>query len=83
MPRKDKIDRNLLHEYLWKISGRNGVLLISQTQLAEDLGVTIFTISHIFREMKEGGRLKKVGTKYHVVDPSVWRWKHNEQEHLF
>ena len=75
-PVKDKVDRDLLHEYLWKTSARGGMVSMSQTVLADKLGVTIFTISHIFREMKEGGRLKKIGPKYYVVDPEVWRWNH-------
>lgn len=82
MGRGDKIDRQLLHEYLWKISGRNGVLLVSQTELAEDLQVTIFTISHIFKEMREDGRVTKVGSKYKITDPDVWKWEHNAQQRL-
>lgn len=82
MGRGDKIDRQMLHEYLWKISGRNGMLLISQTELAEDLHVTIFTISNIFREMREDGRVTKVGSKYKITDPEMWRWEHNDQQRL-
>ena len=74
---KDKIDRDLLHEYLWKHSDRRGVYLGSQTDLADKLGVTIFTVSHIFREMKEGGRVKKLGPKYQIVDPATWRWRNS------
>lgn len=71
---KDKVDRDLLHEYLWKNSDRRGMYLGSQKDLAEKLGVTHFTISHIFREMKEGGRVKKVGRYYKITDPDKWRW---------
>ena len=74
---KDKVDRDLLHEYLWKHTDRRGIYLGSQTELAEKLGVTIFTVSHIFREMKEGGRVKKIGGKYKIEDPAKWKWKNS------
>lgn len=83
MARGDKVDRDLLHEYLWKISGRNGFLNVSQKELAESLNVTQFTISHIFREMREGGRVKRIGAKYKVVDPAIWRWQHTQDSTLF
>lgn len=71
---KDKVDRDLLHEYLWKHADRRGMYLGSQKDLAEKLGITNFTVSHIFREMKEGGRVKKVGRYYKITDPEKWRW---------
>lgn len=77
---KDKVDRDLLHEYLWKRSeSRSHKVMIQQTLLAENLGITPFTMTRIFSEMLVSGRLKRARGVYYVVDPSVWRWKNTPE----
>lgn len=72
---KDKIDRDLLHEYLWKISEtRSHKLTIRQDALAEGLGITPFTMAKIFRELLDDGKLRRMRKTFFVVDPAVSRW---------
>lgn len=73
----DKVDRDLLHQYLWKKRDSLGRYLGTQTALADDLGVTLFTLSRIFKEMEGAGRLRKIRGKYYVVDPKAWAWQHH------
>lgn len=78
----DKIDRDLLHEYLWRRVDRLGRLTIQQKDLAEGLGVTVPTMSLIFKEMVMNGRLRKVRTAFYVVDPKLWAWRNTNPEPL-
>ena len=72
----NRIDRNLLHEYMWKNRDpRSGKFTHTQLELADELGVTNATISHIFSEMRAAGRIKKRGASFYVTDPQVWRWR--------
>jgi DNA-binding transcriptional regulator YhcF (GntR family) len=71
----DKVDRHLLHEYMWKHSDRNGCFQMTQTALANGLGVNLQTMSTIFRELVSAGRIRKVGARFHVADPEKWRWE--------
>lgn len=73
---KDKVDRQLLHEYLWKNRERGDFMPFAVGELADKLGVTIYTMSTILREMRETGRVKKVRGKYQVLDPSTHAWDH-------
>lgn len=72
----DKIDRHLLHEYLWSKRGRGDFMPFKVGELAEKLGVTIHTMSKILREMRDTGRVQKVGAKYQIFDPSHAKWTH-------
>lgn len=70
----EKIDRQLLHEFLYKKSNSRNVLRVLHTDLAEDLGVGHYTISRIFREFIREGRVKKLdhgrqGVDYLIRDP--------------
>lgn len=71
---RDKIDRDLLHEWLWKKSDHLNRISMSVTEIAAACGVTIYTMSHIFQEMRAAGRLRKTGRTYYVVDPRIWVW---------
>jgi len=81
----DKVDRHLLHQFLWKYRDRSNFMTFKSGQLAEDLGVTVYTMSGILSEMVEKGLLKKVGHKYVVVDPGIAAWapRNPDQESLF
>ena len=72
----DKIDRHMLHEYLWDRRMRGGLVPFSVTELAEKLGVTIETMSRIMRELRDSGRVRKTGSKYFVNDPEMFSWDH-------
>jgi len=70
----DKIDRQLLHEYLWMNRARGDFYPVSQKELAEKLGVTIFTLSRVFRELRDEGRVEKIRGKYRIFDPAHAAW---------
>lgn len=76
----DKVDRDLLHEYMWKNSDRNNVWLGRPGELADDLGISPASMSIIFREMIVDGRMKKVKAKFFVEDPKIWAWKNSQPE---
>ena len=74
----EAIDRDLLHRYLWNRADRLGRIHLVQTKLAEDLGVTKYTVSRIMREFTEQGRVRSIGRghksshTYLVTDPEEW-----------
>jgi Mn-dependent DtxR family transcriptional regulator len=44
-------------------------------ELAELLGTTVYSVSHILREMTDKGYLIKLGnSKYVVIEPSIAAW---------
>lgn len=69
-----KVDLQLLHEFLWKKSGRRGVMTYRSGELAEVLGIAVSTMSITLGKMVEEGRLKKVGSKYFVNDPTGFKF---------
>lgn len=71
---RDAIDRVLLHQFLWKYRARNDFLDFRTGELAEKLGVTIYTMSTILGQLVSDGRLKRIGSKYVVIDPSLCAW---------
>jgi CRP-like cAMP-binding protein len=77
-----KLDRDLLHQYLWQRVDRLGRVTIRQKDLAEGLGVTDATMSLLFKEMVLAGRLRKVRTTFYVVDPKLWAWRNTNPEPL-
>ena len=74
---EDKIDRVMLHEWLWSKRDRNDFFQMSQSDLAAKLGVNIYTLSRIFGELAEQGRVEKHKSKYKIFDPAVIAWKTN------
>lgn len=73
--RPPKIDRELLHQYLWEHRGRGDYMSGTQGELAEQLGVTQATLSLIMKELAIAGRLTKVGHKFRINSPDVSRWE--------
>jgi CRP-like cAMP-binding protein len=73
------IDRDVLHRLLWARTDSRGTIRLHQAHLAEDLGVTKFTVSRIIHEFLDAGRISKVGAAkaniatYVVEDPKTWR----------
>lgn len=56
----------------------------SQGELAKEFGVTQATMSLIFKEMAEDGRLKRVGSKFLIFDPDKHKWENTpEPDRLF
>lgn len=81
----DKVDRVLLHQFLWKYRDRSNFMSFKSGELAEMLGVSIYTMSRILDEMNKKGLLKKIGNKYCVVEPGIVAWNPNgeKQESMF
>lgn len=73
--RPPKVDRELLHQYLWEHRGRGNYMSGTQGELAEQLGITQATLSLIMKELSIAGRLSKVGHKFKIHDPDVSRWE--------
>ena len=70
----DKVDRQLLHQFLWKYRDRSNFVTFQSGELAEMLGVSIWQMSRILGEMTEKGLLRKVGKKYAVIEPALASW---------
>ena len=73
--RPPKVDRQLLHEYLWEQRARGNFMSGTQAELAKEFHVTFATMSLIFKEMAEDGRLRRSGSKFLIYDPDVYRWQ--------
>lgn len=70
----DAVNRDLLHQYLFAKADRHQMVTISTGVLADELGVTIYCMSRILKEMKETGRIRKIGLRYEVTDPDIYMW---------
>jgi DNA-binding Lrp family transcriptional regulator len=74
------VDRETLHQLLWDRADSVGRLKIKQGDLAEELDLRFETISRIFKEFREEGRIRKLTAYkdnvalYQIVDPKVYRW---------
>lgn len=81
---RDKIDRRLLHKFLWEHRDRYDRIAYSQNELAEMLDIHFATMSLILKEMAENGRLVKIrkGT-WKVVDPQVYAFENKTEDTLF
>lgn len=83
----DKIDRALLHQYLWKYRDRSGFMSHKSGEMAGLLGITIHAMSAILKEMCDKGYLKKLGnSKYIVIEPNITAWTadgETQQESMF
>lgn len=70
----DKIDRDLLYEFLWKHRDRNGFMPWGQAEFGEMLNLTVTSVSVIFRELREKGAIVRVRNKVRIVDPELSKW---------
>lgn len=75
-----KVDRDLLHEYLWKQTDKNGRMLITQKELAERLDMNRYHLNTIFREMIMAGRVRRSGAAFFITDPMHWQWTNRTAE---
>jgi len=70
---KDKVDRGLLHEYLWKHRTREGFVAGTQNDLAAKLGIKKVAMTLILTEMAEKGMLiKHRRATWQIVDPQMY-----------
>lgn len=67
MSRGVPLDREALHQMLWKAADRSGKLRIFQKQLAVYLGIAPTHMSRVIRDFEEEGRIKKIGSRYRNV----------------
>lgn len=71
-----RVDRHALHCTLFARASSRHVLRIHQQHLADELGVTKFTMSRLIRELVEAGRIRKLGagaknvSTYVIADPA-------------
>lgn len=73
----NKVDRDRLHEYLWRNSNSRGRVTVKHADFAEDLGIRADHLGRILREMVAAKRMTQIATShdgvtYGVVDPSKW-----------
>lgn len=70
-----KIDRHLLHKYLHGKADHHGRLRILQTEFADQIGCTKFTLNRLLKELEEAGRIRRVSRArkqaglYEINDP--------------
>lgn len=75
MPKGYAIDVKKVHEQLWERSDRLGRLKMIQKEFAQEIGVTHFAITRLFKRMEEEGRIKKLASHqgntwtYTIRDP--------------
>ena len=73
-----RLDPDLLHRILWRRADRRGRLRVLAMDLADELGITRFTLSRIMNQMAQEGRLRDLGRDgsnqklWTVVDPEQW-----------
>lgn len=79
-----KVDRGLLHDYLWETKDRNDIVKINQQYLSKELNINSFTLSHLLIKMVEEGRLDRLGnSRFMVKDPTTWRLESSKMDTLF
>lgn len=67
--RKDSIDRDLFHVWLWE-NRKRGDVILPGAEVARRLSLSRFTPVRLFGELVAAGKLKKVGNgRYQVMDP--------------
>lgn len=72
------LDREALHLFLFERTDDKDIIRIVQKELADDLGVTPFTMNRVIKEFCQEGRLKTVTTSNHniqsyvVCEPAAW-----------
>lgn len=77
----DKVDRKLLHQFLWKYRDRSNFMSFKPGELAEMLEITIYAMSAIFKDMCEKGYLRKLGNgKYIIIEPSLTVWSDDKTD---
>jgi len=70
------LDIHALHIWMWRTKTREGYLSVGMSELAENLGVALFSANRYQRMMVAQGRLKKLAqNKYIVVDPEKFLWE--------
>lgn len=70
----DKVDRDLLHEFLFNKADRSGRITMTQIEIAELIGIGNTHLSRIYKEFKAEGRIRRIGTHYYIEDPAKWAW---------
>jgi DNA-binding IclR family transcriptional regulator len=68
-------DREHIYRKIWENHvNRHGVMLITQQQLAKELGIPYQRVSVIMSEFKQIGYVKKSGSSFQFRDPNRLSW---------
>lgn len=84
MPTGHTIDHNTFHALLHRKADRRGRIKLQQTELAQEFGITKYTMSRTISKMLEDKRIRQISRKgnnrgYFVVeDPDIWRDAHGQ-----
>lgn len=79
MPTGHSIDHDAFQTLLYRKADRHGRIKLNQTELAQEFGITKFTMSRTITKMVEAKRIRRISQKgnnrgYFVVeDPDVWK----------
>lgn len=79
MPKGLAIDLDALHRILYRRADRQGRLKLHQGKLAEEIGVTKFTMSRLVSRLVDQKRIRLLtGNKnnrgqFVIEDPEVWK----------
>lgn len=84
MPRGTDLDHLAIHRALWERADRLGRVRLNQTEFADELGVTKFTMSRVIAAFIEDDRLELVTRnknnrgQFKVMDPDQWLLLHGD-----
>ena len=67
---KNRIDRDLLHLWLWDHKKKNNIVHCSGSDLARTMKMSRHTPVRLFAELVDAGKLIKTRQGYQIVDPA-------------
>lgn len=62
MTRGKAVDEKALHKSLWSRADRLGRLTIKSIDLANEIGVTVFTMSRVMGRLEDSGRIRQIAS---------------------
>lgn len=78
MPKGHSINIEALHSFLFRKSDRLGRIKLNQRELADEFGITKFTMSRVIARMVDTKRIRRLTNNLNnrgsfvVEDPEVW-----------
>lgn len=78
MPKGYDVDLDALHNVLWERTDRVGRTRINQSELAQQMGITKFTMSRVMNRMVVDQRIRRItGGRLNtgmflITDPTEW-----------
>lgn len=67
-------NRETIYRQLWKHTGRQGELLLSQQEMAKALYLPYQRLSVVYHEFIDTGRMRKMGHTFQIFNPDSFEW---------